>query len=69
MNANTKAVPEVKNNRVTVCAWCYPGDSVLADYPWLKGLPLSHGICPAHREEFFAVRAKVVEIIFDPNRP
>jgi hypothetical protein len=47
--ANVPAVPKIDGaGLVVVCAWCYPGQTLFADYPWLKGRQLSHGICPAH---------------------
>lgn len=36
---------------VTICAWCYPGYTVLETRPDLKGYRLSHGMCPHHFKE------------------
>ncbi len=33
------------NGLIAVCAWCYPGTSVLLDYPWVDESKLTHGIC------------------------
>lgn len=33
----------------TVCAWCYPGETVYKDFPLMKGTgTLSHGCCEFH---------------------
>jgi hypothetical protein len=35
----------IKDGAVVVCAWCWPGDSIVRLSPWLKGKPISHSIC------------------------
>ena len=33
---------------ISVCATCYPGDSIVRLFPDLAGVKISHGICPGH---------------------
>lgn len=38
---------------VTVCAWCWPGMTIAKHFPDLAKAELSHGICPAHMDDYF----------------
>lgn len=42
------SVPEKRGSMWHVCAWCYPGLTVLNDYPWLDRETISHGMCEFH---------------------
>jgi len=39
---------------VTVCAWCYPGASILNVAPELKGMRISHDVCPDHKAQMLS---------------
>lgn len=43
---------------ITVCASCFPGDSILSLFPDLKGCNISHSICPGHATLFRRELAK-----------
>jgi hypothetical protein len=37
---------------LSVCGWCWPGETVFQAFPNLRGYKISHGICPKHEIEF-----------------
>jgi hypothetical protein len=36
---------------IKVCAWCYPGNTIYDVFPDLRGMQISHSICPQHKEK------------------
>lgn len=48
MNVKFSPAPGGGQPLLTVCAWCYPKDSIFEVAPQLRGLRISHGVCPAH---------------------
>lgn len=51
-----KAKPIRKSaNLISVCAWCYPRNSVFDTHPELNtpGMAITHSACKSHIEEFF----------------
>lgn len=53
MNANAKLLYPmtpvfISPTMVKVCMNCHPGLTILADYPWLAGYEISHGVCEYH---------------------
>lgn len=55
---------KISGDMLTVCAWCYPAQSIYETYPSLRclGLRLSHGICKA-------CKAKTLEQIQTTKNP
>lgn len=51
-----KALPryDTVSEILSVCCRCYPGLSVLSDYPQFTGFALSHGYCPRCAAIFLA---------------
>jgi hypothetical protein len=49
----SNSTPSKCDGIIHVCGWCYPGKTVYLMFPdWEKlNLPISHGICIAHKEQ------------------
>jgi hypothetical protein len=58
---------KIVGNTVTVCMWCFPGDSILSLFPDLKGLAISHGICQRHSDRWMSELA--LQRMADGMRP
>lgn len=47
--------------RITVCAWCFPGETIYNLFPDLRGVQINHGMCQGHaelsRRQIAAIRA------------
>jgi len=55
----------IDDHIVSVCACCFPGDSITILFPDLKEMNLSHGYCPRHaRREMdsFALKCMADEL-------
>ena len=45
----------IEDNYISVCAWCFPGETILAACPELRrDVQISHGVCPACAAAFRA---------------
>jgi hypothetical protein len=44
----------VTDDLISVCMICHPGKSIFRQFPELEGKDISHGICPAHRDQMLA---------------
>ena len=66
-NENKFPIEEVPGHIgwLSVCAWCYPGDSFYARFPWVRGdLKVSHSICGEHKRQ---VEMEMVRVWTLPN--
>jgi len=34
-------------NLISVCMFCWPGEAIFRPFPDLRGVQISHGICPS----------------------
>jgi hypothetical protein len=46
-----------------VCAWCFPGATLLQAFPQCEGKQVSHGCCPACKVAMLADLAGMQQVI------
>jgi hypothetical protein len=56
----------IVDGNISVCGYCYPGNTITALFPDLDGTKISHTICEAHKSRF-VVELKFLKVTTKPE--